>query len=212
MYHGESVRQGIHSPSCRSVATDKGDVLRPLLIQHSGKGLQILHLLSPHNSSGLGAPHTYTWIEYTHNRVYIHTHTKQAQTTKYADRPTQIQTYKLIRIISPVNHKQTHGRTDTLCMIPRLAKLKQMKELVNEIWLNSLKCSTAALWASVEQNDNISQSCHNNNLQEHPSKGLFKDFAFLVSTVRCLVRMCDKGICFYWFEWKTFSVILPIFE
>lgn len=198
MYHGESVRQGIHSPSCRSVATDKGDVLRPLLIQHSGKGLQILHLLSPHNSSGLGAPHTYTWIKYTqkHTAGCTYTQTKQPQTTKYADKPTQIQTYKLIRIISPLNHKQTHGRTDTLCMIPRLAKLKQMKELVNEIWLNSLKCSTAALWASVEQNDNISQSCHNNNLQEHPSKGLFKDLDFFLSTVWRLARMCERRIFF----------------
>lgn len=38
-----------------NAAADKGDVLRPLLIQHSSKGLQILYLLSPHNSSRLEA-------------------------------------------------------------------------------------------------------------------------------------------------------------
>ena len=97
VYHGGSVRQGIHSPSCRSVATDKGDVLRPLLIQHSGKGLQILYLLSPHNSSGLGATHTHTF-GYTHDRVHKHTRTKQAQATRFTGGPTQqIYTHILAR-------------------------------------------------------------------------------------------------------------------
>lgn len=137
VYHGGSVRQGIHSPSCRSVATDKGDVLRPLLIQHSSKGLQILYLLSPHNSSGLGATHTRTHTHLdTHTRqgvrTHTHTQTKQAQ-TRLTGRPTQIQTHKFIHVSSPLNHKHTPGRTDALCAIPRLTELKQMKELVNEI-------------------------------------------------------------------------------
>lgn len=83
VYHGGSVRQGVHSPSCRSVATDKGDVLRPLLIQHSGKGLQILYLLSPHNSSGLGATHTHIRI---HTRQGAHTHANQTSTNNTVHR------------------------------------------------------------------------------------------------------------------------------
>lgn len=80
------MRKGIHSPSCRSVATDKGDVLRPLLIQRSGKGLQILYLLSPHNSSGLGATHTHIYL---HTQQGAHAQTKQAQITLLRDRPAQ---------------------------------------------------------------------------------------------------------------------------
>lgn len=105
----EGVRQGIHSPSCRSVATDKGDVLRPLLIRHSGKGLQILYLLSPHNSSGLGATHSH--LDTHKTGVHIHTQTEQAQTAWYTDRPTQIQTRKFIHISLLLNHKHTHRRT-----------------------------------------------------------------------------------------------------
>ncbi len=80
VYHGGSVRQGIHSPSCRSVATDKGDVLRPLLIQHSGTGLQILYLLSPHNSSGLGATNTHLD---THTQQGAHKHTHRNKTSRW---------------------------------------------------------------------------------------------------------------------------------
>ncbi len=116
-------------------------------------------------------PQTHIWI-HTHNRVHIniHTETKQADETQFTDRPTQIQ--QIYTHILTAKSQMRTRHTDTLCAIPRLTELKQMKELVNEIWLNSLKCSTAARRASAEQNDNISQSCHSKNQQENPNKGL----------------------------------------
>lgn len=42
VYYGRNVRQGIHKPSCRSVAADKGDVLRPLLTQHRKRFADII--------------------------------------------------------------------------------------------------------------------------------------------------------------------------
>lgn len=129
VYHGGSVRPGIHSPSCRSVAIDKGDVLRPLLIQHSGKGLQILYLLSPHNSSGLGATHTHLD---THTTGCTYT-CKQNKHKQHGSQTGPHEFSTFIHILSLLNHKHAHRRADTLCAIPRLTELKQMKELVNEI-------------------------------------------------------------------------------
>ena len=115
-------------------------------------------------------PHTHTF-RYTHDRVHIHKQNKHKQHGSQAG-PHKFS--KFIHIfLAAKSQAHTCGRTDTPCAIARLTELKQMKELVNEIWLNSLKCSTAAPRASVEQNDNISQSCHRNNQQEHPNKGLF---------------------------------------
>lgn len=58
--------------------------------------------------------------------------TKQAQTTPFTDK-AHTNSAKRIHILSLLNHKRAHGRADTLCAIPRLTELKQMKELVNEI-------------------------------------------------------------------------------
>lgn len=159
-----TARLGIHSPSCRSVATDKGDVLRPLLIRRSGKGLQILYLLSPHNSSGLEATNTHTHTLDTHTAGCIHT----SKQNKHKQHGTLTGPHKFIHMPSLLSQTHTHtqGCADTLY------ELKQMKELVNEVWLDSLKCSTAALRASVEQNDDTSQSCRGNNRQEHRKKGI----------------------------------------
>lgn len=142
VYYGGSVRQGIHKLSCSSVATDKGDVLRPLLIQHSSKGLRILYLLSPHNRSGLGATHT--WQS-------AHTHANKTGRKQRSTQTSQHEFSKHIHIFSLLNHKHAHRHTDTICVIPRLTELKQMKELVNEIWLNSLKCSTASISRTKRQ-------------------------------------------------------------
>lgn len=105
-YRG-TVRQGLHNPSCRSVATDKGDVLRPLLIHHSGKGRYYtccLHIIA------LGwEPHTFG---NTHDRV--HTQTKQAQTARCTDRPTQIrQIYT--HILTAKSQIGTRAPRRTLC-------------------------------------------------------------------------------------------------
>ena len=104
-------------------------------------------------------PHTQARI-HTHDRVHTPTHThKQNKSIKkesqHTGRPhTKFRHAEFVHIFSPLNHKHTHRRTQTHSVIARLAELKQMKELVNEIWLNSLKmqhCSAASISRTKRQ-------------------------------------------------------------
>lgn len=107
VYYGVSVRQGIHNPSCRSVATDKGDVLRPLLIHHSGKGRYYtccLHIIA------LGwKPHTHLKTHMTGCTCKKKTGTNSAVHRQAHTNPTNLYTYSHCEITNKHAGAQTHS-------------------------------------------------------------------------------------------------------
>ena len=160
------------------------------------------------------------WEPHTHTHSDTHTTgcTNTREQNKHKQHGSQAGPHsKFIHTFSPAKSWR-----DTLCAIPRLTELKQMKELVNEIWLNSLKCNTAAARGiGRTKNDNVSQSCHGNKQKEHPNKGcylfFFKISFFLrelprVAPARMWARQCFSSGVENWFECKAHTIIFPILE